>query len=77
MAYLNFFGLILMILIMIPNIIYAAGQKQDETQIEVPRGLSACEQVGRYGCIILILNPWNFTEEVHRNFFIINKCEVP
>ena len=56
-GWINLFGAGIIVLIMIPNIIYAAGQKQDETQIEVPRGLSACEQVGRYGCIILMWLP--------------------
>ena len=62
-GWINLFGAGIVVLIMIPNIIYAAGQKQDETQIEVPRGLSACEQVGRYGCIILMWLPllvWKF-----------------
>jgi hypothetical protein len=62
-GWINLFGAGIIVLIMIPNIIYVAGQKQDETQIEVPRGLSACEQVGRYGCIILMWLPllvWKF-----------------
>ena len=62
-GWINLFGAGIIVLIMIPNIIYATGQKQDETQIEVPRGLSACEQVGRYGCIILMWLPllvWKF-----------------
>ena len=62
-GWINLFGAGIVVLIMIPNIIYAAGQKQDETQIEVPHGLSACEQVGRYGCIILMWLPllvWKF-----------------
>ena len=62
-GWINLFGAGIIVLIMIPNIIYAAGQKQDATQIEVPRGLSACEQVGRYGCIILMWLPllvWKF-----------------
>ena len=62
-GWINLFGAGIIVLIMIPNIIYAARQKQDETQIEVPRGLSACEQVGRYGCIILMWLPllvWKF-----------------
>ena len=62
-GWINLFGAGIIVLIMIPNIIYAARQKQDETQIEVPHGLSACEQVGRYGCIILMWLPllvWKF-----------------
>lgn len=62
-GWINLFGTGIIVLIMIPNIIYAARKKQDKTQIEVPRGLSACEQVGRYGCIILMWLPllvWKF-----------------
>ena len=62
-GWINLFGAGIVVLIMIPNIIYAARQKQDDTQIEVPHGLSACEQVGRYGCIILMWLPllvWKF-----------------
>lgn len=62
-GWINLFGAGIIVLIMIPNIIHATRQKQDETQIEVPRGLSACEQVGRYGCIILMWLPllvWKF-----------------
>lgn len=62
-GWINLFGAGIVVLIMIPNIIYMAGPKQDETQIKVPRGLSACEQVGRYSCIILMWLPllvWKF-----------------
>ena len=62
-GWINLFGAGIIVLIMIPNIIYAAKQKQDETQIKGPRYLSACEQLGRYGCIILMWLPllvWKF-----------------
>ena len=62
-GWINLFGAGIIVLIMIPNIIYAAKQKQDETQKKVPRYLSACEQLGRYGCIILMWLPllvWKF-----------------
>ena len=62
-GWINLFGAGIIVLIMIPNIIYAAKQKQDEAQIKVPRYLSACEQLGRYGCIILMWLPllvWKF-----------------
>ena len=62
-GWINLFGAGIIVLIMIPNIIYAAKQKQEETQIKVPRYLSACEQLGRYGCIILMWLPllvWKF-----------------
>ena len=62
-GWINLFGAGIVVLIMIPNIIYAARQKQDETQIKVPHYLSACEQVGRSGCIIMMWLPllvWKF-----------------
>ena len=62
-GWINLFGAGIVVHIMIPNIIYAARQKQDETEIKVPHYLSACEQVGRYGCIIMMWLPllvWKF-----------------
>ena len=62
-GWINLFGAGIVLLMMIPNIIYAAGPKQDKTQIKAPHYLSAFEQVGRYGCIILMWLPllvWKF-----------------
>ena len=56
-GWINLFGAGIVVLIMIPNIIYAARQKQDEAKTEIPKYLSACEQVGRYGCIMLMWLP--------------------
>lgn len=62
-GWINLFGAGIVVLIMIPNIIYAVRQKQDEAQAIIPKYLSACEQVGRYGCIMLMWLPllvWKF-----------------
>lgn len=62
-GWINLFGAGIVVLIMIPNIIYAAKQKQDEMQTIVPHYLSACEQAGRYSCIVLMWLPllvWEF-----------------
>ena len=62
-GWINLFGAGIVVLIMIPNIIYAVKQKQDEAQAKIPKYLSACEQVGRYGCIVLMWLPllvWKF-----------------
>ena len=39
---------------LIPNIIYAVRDKQNETRKEPSLYLSVCEQVGRYACIVLM-----------------------
>ena len=57
-GWINLLGAGIVVLIMIPNIIHAARQKQDETQIEVLRYLSACEQVGRYGSLYDYIPEW-------------------
>ena len=62
-GWIYLFGAGIVVLIMIPNIIYAVRQKQDEAQAIIPKYLSACEQVGRYGCIVLMWLPllvWKF-----------------
>ena len=58
MAYLNFFGLILMILIMIPNIIYAIKYKGDFgklPQTKLWKILEVFEQIGRYVCFACMI----------------------
>ena len=58
-GWINLFGAGIVVLIMIPNIIYAAREKQAETQTKVPDYLFACEQAGRYSCIVLITSPFS------------------
>ena len=57
-GWINLFGAGIVLLMMIPNIIYAAGPKQDKTQIKAPHYLSACEQVGRAASSCLEIWLW-------------------
>lgn len=52
--WLNVFGLIIMILILIPNIIYAIKEKNHENKC-TNMFMNAMEQIGRYGCMLLMV----------------------
>ena len=56
-GWINLFGAVIVVLILIPNIIYAVRYKQDETRTEIPTYLTVCEQMGRYACIVLMWLP--------------------
>lgn len=65
-GWINLVGIGIIVLIMVPNIIYAVRQKQVETKMKVPNCLLICEQIGRYGCMALMCLPllvWIFTFE--------------
>ena len=58
MSYVNLIGLIIMILIMIPNIIYAVkykGQLRKLPQTKIWKIFEVFEQIGRYGCFICMI----------------------
>lgn len=52
MGWLNWFGLILMALIMIPNILWAIRGRASKCKSRV---MSLLEQIGRYGCMFLMV----------------------
>ena len=54
MGWLNLFGLILVILMMLPNILYALGHRDAENKC-TNRLLNIFEQIGRYGCLFLMV----------------------
>ncbi len=63
-GWINFYGALLVFFIMIPNIIYAikTGNNTAE-EVVIPMYLTICEQIGRYGCIVLMWFPvfvWKF-----------------
>ena len=71
-GWINLFGAGFVILIMIPNIIYALTNK-NKTEVTVPLYLNVCEQIGRYGCIILMWLPlmvWEFGFKTTDEFVI-------
>lgn len=62
-GWINLCGAAIVILIMIPNILYAVKQKPAKMEKALPPYLSICEQIGRYGCIVLMWLPlfvWKF-----------------
>ncbi|MCR5324453.1 MAG: hypothetical protein K6E85_14435 [Lachnospiraceae bacterium] len=61
-GWINLFGAAIVILMLIPNIIYAVRNK-DEKKLCTDRLMNIIEQVGRYACIVLMWLPllvWKF-----------------
>ena len=54
MGWFNYYGLIIMAVIMVPNIIYAVKRK-DETGSYKNKAVEVSEQIGRYGCFIFMI----------------------
>ena len=72
-GWINLFGAVIVLLIMIPNILYAVSNKESSEELSVPRYLTVCEQIGRYGCIILMWLPlmvWKFGFKSDEEFVI-------
>lgn len=69
MEWINGFGILIMIIIMIPNMVYAIIHK-DMVNLCKNKVVNVLEQVGRYGCFALMCIPipfWRYntvTEEV-------------
>ena len=63
-GWINLIGAVFVILILIPNVIYAIktkGRKRPETKL--PRAVYILEQIGRYACLVLMWLPllvWKF-----------------
>ena len=55
MDWFNYYGLIIMAVIMIPNIIYAVKHKDVGTDTEINKTVIIAEQIGRYGCFVLMI----------------------
>lgn len=49
----NYYGLIIMALMMVPNIVFAITLKNNQPQVN--KTIEALEQVGRYGCFALMI----------------------
>ena len=54
MGWLNWFGLIIVALMMIPNILYAVRHRGAENRC-TKRLVNIAEQIGRYGCMFLMV----------------------
>lgn len=55
MSWFNYYGLIIMAVIMIPNILYAVKRKNNETDIYKNKAVIIAEQIGRYGCFFFMI----------------------
>ena len=61
-GWINVFGAVIVILMLIPNVVYAIKNK-DEKNLCTNRWMNVIEQIGRYACIVLMWLPllqWKF-----------------
>ena len=72
MCWFNYYGLIVMAIIMIPNIIYAVKHKNDGAEYR-NRAVETAEQIGRYGCFIFMIFNVPYT---YFNFWIDHALTV-
>lgn len=54
MSWFNYYGLLFMTIIMLPNIIYAIKNKSKENKYQ-NKIIETLEQIGRYGCFIFMV----------------------
>lgn len=73
MSWFNYYGLIIMAIIMIPNIIYAVKQKDGMALESHNKMIIIAEQVGRYGCFVLMIFNIPYT---YFNFWFANSLAV-
>ncbi len=55
MGWFNYYGLIIMLVIMIPNIVYAVKHKDDDNAAFTDKAAVIAEQIGRYGCFVFMI----------------------
>lgn len=55
MGWFNYFGLAIMAIIMIPNIVYAVKHKGDGGNTYKNKPVEVLEQIGRYGCMVFMI----------------------
>ena len=55
MEYINVFGLVFMVVIMVPNIIFAIRNKEGFINRYQNKALEAVEEIGRYGCFVFMI----------------------
>ncbi len=55
MGWFNYYGLAIMAVIMIPNIVYAVKHKNDTGCLYRNKAVTVAEQIGRYACFVLMI----------------------
>lgn len=73
MGWFNYYGLIIMVVIMIPNIVYAVTHKDEQIGVYRNKTVVIAEQIGRYGCFVLMIFNIPYT---YFNFWFINALIV-
>ena len=73
MGWFNYYGLIIIAIIMIPNIIFAFKHKEAFTNTYKNRAVEIMEQVGRYACFALMIFNIPYT---YFNFWFDNALVV-
>lgn len=71
-GWINLFGGIFVILMLVPNIVYAIKNK-DEKNLCTNKPMNIIEQIGRYACIVLMWFPllvWKFSFATSTEFVI-------
>lgn len=61
MGIFNYYGLIIIVLILLPNIAFAALNKDGFKNAYENKPLEICEQIGRFGCFILMIVNVSYT----------------
>ena len=55
MGWFNYYGLIIMAIIMVPNIVYAVQRNNDAVTTYHNQTVVIMEQIGRYACLVLMV----------------------
>lgn len=55
MDWFNYYGLAIMAVIMIPNVIYAVLHRNDGSNLYKNKTVETLEQIGRYACMVLMV----------------------
>jgi len=79
--WINLFGLITVVLMLIPNILYAIKFKGQEKKCKCCRSMYILEQVGRYGSMFLMafnigIAEFGFTSETHFAIYAISNIAL-
>lgn len=61
MGWFNYYGLAVMAIVMIPNIVYAVKHKDAAAGTYNNKAVIALEQIGRYGCFALMIFNFPYT----------------
>jgi len=73
MGWFNYYGLVIVAVIMLPNIIFAVKRKDGFENLYKNKAVEILEQIGRYGCIVFMIFNIPYT---YFNFWFTNALWV-